>query len=143
MNALQIFNYNGHNVRTVQKYGETWFVGKDVAQVLGYSDVNKVVARHVDEEDKLNDKTVLSVANSRMVADRLDADEVCRFNLPHPQNPEKTFATACTNESGLYNVLLRSDKPEAKPLGYATPQKALFDHCRYVLCRFEIEPVPI
>lgn len=132
MNALQRFSYNGSNVRTVQKDGETWFVGKDVAQVLGYSDVNKAVAMHVDEEDKLNDKTALSVANSRMVASRLDADEkgACRIDTLGG-----TQEMTCINESGLYSVLFRSDKPEAKPLGYATPQKALFDHCRYVLKR--------
>lgn len=38
-----------------------------------------------------------------------------RFNLPHPQNPEKTIEMVCVNESGLYNIVLRSDKPEAKP----------------------------
>lgn len=34
------------------KNGEPWFVGKDVAVILGYSDVNKAVAMHVDNEDK-------------------------------------------------------------------------------------------
>lgn len=36
-------------------------MGKDVAQVLGYTDTNTAVAMHVDDEDKLNDKTVLSL----------------------------------------------------------------------------------
>lgn len=36
-------------------------MGKDVAQVLGYSDTNKAIAMHIDEEDKLNDKTALSL----------------------------------------------------------------------------------
>jgi prophage antirepressor-like protein len=40
---------------------------------------------------------------------------VGRFSLPHPQNPEKQIEMLCVNESGLYNVILRSDKQEAKP----------------------------
>ena len=41
--------------------GEPYFVGKDVAEILGYSDTNKAIAMHVDEEDKLNDKTSSSL----------------------------------------------------------------------------------
>ena len=38
-----------------------WFAGKDVAAVLGYSDTNKAIAMHVDEDDKLNDKMASSL----------------------------------------------------------------------------------
>lgn len=59
MNELQIFNNEEFgNIRTVTIDNEPWFVGKDVADALGYSDVNKAVAMHVENEDKkLNDKT--------------------------------------------------------------------------------------
>lgn len=59
MNELQIFNNEEFgNIRTVTIDNEPWFVGKDVAEALGYSDVNKAVAMHVENEDKkLNDKT--------------------------------------------------------------------------------------
>lgn len=87
---IQIFNYNGKNVRTVKKDGAPWFVLKDVCNTL-------------------------NISNQRDVQERLDPDEVGRFDLPHPQNPEKTIEMVCVNESGLYNVILRSDKPEAKP----------------------------
>lgn len=51
-------NNNFGTVRTICHDGEPWFVGKDVAAILGYADVNKAVAMHVDDEDKkLNDKT--------------------------------------------------------------------------------------
>lgn len=90
MNEIQIFNYNSNEVRTIQKDGEPWFVLKDIASILG-------------------------IENHKDLLKRLDPDEVGRFDLPHPQNPNKTIEMTCINESGLYNVILRSDKPEAKP----------------------------
>lgn len=59
MNELQIFkNEEFGEIRTVTIDNEPWFVGKDVAEALGYSDTNKAVAMHVENEDKkLNDKT--------------------------------------------------------------------------------------
>lgn len=58
-NQITQFDFRGATVRVLtDEQGEPWFVGKDVAQVLGYSDANKAVAMHVDNEDKkLNDKT--------------------------------------------------------------------------------------
>lgn len=59
MNELQIFNNEEFGeIRTVTIDNEPWFVGKDVASSLGYSDTNKAVAMHVEKEDKkLNDKS--------------------------------------------------------------------------------------
>lgn len=59
MQKLQIFKNEEFGViRTVTIDNEPWFVGKDVAESLGYSDTNKAVAMHVENEDKkLNDKT--------------------------------------------------------------------------------------
>lgn len=85
MNDLQIFNYNGNEVRTIQKDGEPWWVLKDVCGVLG-------------------------LKNPTMIAERLEDDEVTKFNLGGLSGE-----TNIINESGLYNVILRSDKPEAKP----------------------------
>lgn len=85
MNELQIFNYNGNEVRTVQIGGEPWWVLKDVCGVL-------------------------DLKNPTMIADRLDTDEVTKFNLGGLSGE-----TNIINESGLYNVILRSDKPQAKP----------------------------
>ncbi len=87
MNELKVFNYQSSEVRTVEVDGEPWFVLKDVCAVLG-------------------------IGNSRMVFDRLDDDEkgVSQIDtLGGLQN------MSIINESGLYNVILRSDKPEAKP----------------------------
>ena len=87
MNNLQVFNYNGNEVRTIQKDGEPWWVLKDVCEVLGLSSPHKVF-------------------------DRLDEDEKGRNQIPTPGGEQEMTVI---NESGLYNVILRSDKPEAKP----------------------------
>ena len=51
MNNLQVFNYNGNEVRTIQKDGEPWWVLKDVCEVLGLSSPHKVFDR-LDEDEK-------------------------------------------------------------------------------------------
>lgn len=84
MNGLQVFRYEGKQVRTVEKDGETWWVLKDVCEVL-------------------------QIKNPTDVWKRLDEDERARFNLG--RQGEGTII----NESGLYHVILRSDKPQAKP----------------------------
>ena len=74
-------------VRTAVIDGEPWFVGKDIAEVLGYVDPNKAIAMHVDEEDKLNDKTASSLGQR---------------------------GGWFINESGLYSLILSSNMPNAK-----------------------------
>ena len=87
MNGLQAFSYNSSEVRTVMRDGEPWFCLKDVCAVLG-------------------------ISKYRDVAARLDPDE---------REPVRVDTLGGTqemvfiNESGLYSVILRSDKPEAKP----------------------------
>ena len=62
MNDLQIFkNAEFGEIRTVIIENEPWFVGKDVAVILGYADPNTAIAMHVDEDDKLNDKSASSL----------------------------------------------------------------------------------
>jgi prophage antirepressor-like protein len=86
VNQLQIFSYEGNEVRTVQKDGETWWVLKDVCDVL---DIN----------------------NSRMVADRLDDDEK-GVSITDTLGGKQELTIV--SESGLYSVILLSRKPEAK-----------------------------
>lgn len=53
MNEIKIFeNAEFGSVRTLEVNGEPYFVGKEVAEILGYSNVNKAIQMHVDEEDK-------------------------------------------------------------------------------------------
>ena len=87
MNELQVFSYEGKEIRTIQRNGETWWVLKDLCGVLGLS-------------------------NARMIADRLDEDDVSLAYVTDSMGRRQQ--TNIVNESGLYNVILRSDKPEAK-----------------------------
>lgn len=82
---LQTWNYESSEIRTIQKNGEPWWVLADVCKVLDLSNPSKV-------------------------ADRLEPDEKANFELGL-----RGGATNCINESGLYAVILRSDKPQAKP----------------------------
>ena len=53
MNELKVFNNNEFgDVRVVEVDNEPWFVGKDVAEILGYSNPRKALIDHVDNEDK-------------------------------------------------------------------------------------------
>ena len=85
---IQVFeNEEFGKVRTTEVNGQPYFVGKDVAEILGYADTNKAIAMHVDEEDKLNDKTALSLGQR---------------------------GGWLINESGLYSLILTSKLPKAK-----------------------------
>lgn len=90
MNNIQLWDFEGDIVRTVEIDGVTWWSIKDICQVLG-------------------------IINNRDIKNRLEDDEVGRFNIPHPQNPEKTIEMTFVNEFGLYEFLFRSDKPKARP----------------------------
>lgn len=88
MEQLQIFkNEEFGEIRTVQLNNETYFVGKDVADILGYSNPSKALADHVDEEDKLNNESLSSLGQR---------------------------GGWLINESGLYSLILSSKMPSAK-----------------------------
>jgi len=62
MTDIQIFNNPEFgSIRTIEQNGEPWFVGKDVAEALGYSNASKALADHVDEQDKLNNESLVSL----------------------------------------------------------------------------------
>lgn len=87
MSNIQIFNYRSNEVRTVEMGGEPWFVLKDVCNILG-------------------------ISKYRDTAARLDADERGSVEVDTLGGTQQVIAV---NESGLYHVILRSDKPEAAP----------------------------
>ena len=89
MNNIQEFLYENSPIRMIESNGETWWVLKDICKLL-------------------------SIENHKNITKRLEEDEVGTFELPHPQSKEKKLEMLCVNESGLYSVILRSDKPEAK-----------------------------
>ena len=68
MNELQIFNSEEFGeIRTVTIDGEPWFVGKDVADILEYTNTAKAIRDHVDDEDKLTERIVLSGQNREVI----------------------------------------------------------------------------
>ena len=87
MNTPQIFNFERNEVRTILVNDEPYFVGKDVAGVLGYSNTKDALSRHVDSEDKMGSRITTS-----------------------GQSREMTII----NESGLYSLILKSKLPNAK-----------------------------
>ena len=58
MNNLTKWNFENSEVRTLTIENEPYFVGKDVATVLGYSNPRKALLDHIDEEDKLDGGTI-------------------------------------------------------------------------------------
>lgn len=113
MNNLQIFDSPDFGqIRTIQQNGEPWFVGKDVADILGYQNGSRDVNRHVDEDDRQNYQNGTFESNRGLTI---------------------------INESGLYSLILSSKMPKAKEFkrwvtsevipairkhgGYLTPDK--------------------
>ena len=87
MNELKVFDFEQQNVRTVIVENEPYFVGKDVAEVLGYSRPDNAVRSHIEKEDKLTHQISASGQNRKMTL---------------------------INESGLYSLILKSKLPDAK-----------------------------
>lgn len=87
-NKIQVWNYESSEIRTVQVNGEPWFVLADVCKVL-------------------------ELSTPARVAERLEKDEVSQTHTIDRMGREQK--TTIINESGLYTVILRSDKPQAKP----------------------------
>lgn len=87
MNTPQIFNFEQNEVRTILVNDEPYFVGKDVAEILGYERADNAIRNHVDDEDKLTHQISASGQNRNMTI---------------------------INESGLYSLILKSKLPSAK-----------------------------
>lgn len=89
-NELRVFNNTEFGqVRVIEKDGEPWFVGKDVTEILGYANTPKTIKDHIDDEDKLIERIVIS-----------------------GQNREVNII----NKSGVYSLILASKLPSAKDL---------------------------
>ena len=82
----EIFNFHGQEVRTLTIEDEPWFVGKDVADILGYQNGSRDINRHVDEEDRQN----------------------------YQNGTFGNRGVTVINESGLYSLILSSKLPQAK-----------------------------
>lgn len=90
MNELTVFeNKDFGSIRTVQIDGQPYFVGKDIAEILGYSNTRKALIDHIDKDDKKDGVTI-------------------RDAIGREQK------SVCINESGLYSLILSSKLPSAK-----------------------------
>lgn len=89
MNDIQLFDFEGQEVRTVLKDNEVWFVGKDVCNVLGFGNYRDALSRHVDDEDKIDGVGITD-------------------SMGRSQNP------TLINESGVYALIFGSRLPSAK-----------------------------
>lgn len=88
-NELQLFDFENNQIRALKINNEPWFVGKDVATILGYSNTRKALIDHVDDEDKKDGVTI--------------RDSMGRSQL-----------AVVINESGMYSLILSSKLPNAK-----------------------------
>ena len=94
MHKLEIFSSDDFGeIRVVEIQGEPWFVGKDVAEVLGYSNTKDAISSHVDDEDK----------------QIFQKSENTTFEIPNR-------GMTIINESGLYSLILSSKLPNAKKI---------------------------
>ena len=84
---IQTFNFENQQVRTIEIENKPYFVGKDVATILGYKDTSDALKKHVDEDDKLTRRFADSGQGRNMYI---------------------------INESGLYSLILSSKLPNAK-----------------------------
>lgn len=92
MNDLAIFeNPEFGHIRGLKIEGEPWFVGKDIAEALGYADTAAALKKHVDDEDKKLFK----------------ADDLPTLKMSN-------YGAYLINESGLYSLMLKSKLPGAK-----------------------------
>ena len=87
LKTQQVFNFENNSIRTILVNDELYFIGKDVAEILGYKNVSRDINRHVDEEDRQNYQNGT-------------------FESPR--------GLTIINESGLYSLILGSKLPKAK-----------------------------
>lgn len=99
MNEIQIFNNPEFGeIRTLTIDGEPWFVGKDVAEALGYEAPKNAIPSHVDEDDRV----------------LVNAETQHRFSAEFSYKELGQRGGWLINESGLYSLILSSKLPGAK-----------------------------
>lgn len=107
-NEIMLFKHDEFGeVRTLVIDGEPWFVGKDVATILGYKDTSDALKKHVDTEDKLSRRFADSGQNREMYV---------------------------INESGLYSLVLSSKLPKAREFKHWVTSKILPSLRKYGAC---------
>lgn len=108
MNELKIFNSEEFgSVRTVEIEGEVWFIGKDVAEALGYKNTKDALGTHVTEEDKRNiQRSEIATLENHIPKETLNVNFVSA-DIPNR-------GLTAINESGLYSLIFGSKLESAK-----------------------------
>lgn len=87
-NDIQLFSFDNQQVRTLVINDQPYFIGKDVAEILGYKNTKDALAKHVNDEDKLRSRIATSGQNRAMTA---------------------------INESGLYDLIFDASRQSKNP----------------------------
>ena len=105
-NSVTVFNYEESKFDVIMIEGEPWFIGKQVAAILGYEDTKKAIKLHVDVDDRqLVDRLMLTNGSSnRGVNCTLSNKAISGINT----------SITIINESGLYSLILSSKLDGAK-----------------------------
>ena len=106
MDLLKELNYQGKEVRVIENKGKTYFVGKDVAEVLGYSNYRDALKRHVDLDEKIDGVVI--------------HDSIGREQKP-----------VLIDESGLYSLIFSSKLDSAKKFRKWVTKEVLPDIRKY------------
>ena len=102
MMQLQLVQNEQFKVRKTEYQGDTWFVARDVADILGYKNANNAVTAHVEEDD--------------MVTTKVDTNKGLR-------------STILINEIGVYSLVLASKLPSAKTFQCKMIHEGMTDFC--------------
>lgn len=98
ISSIEIFeNSEFGEIKTIAINGEPWFVGKEIASILGYSNTNDAVIKHVDEDDK-------------QVVQLSDIQDPRETLPPHMKGSKVVII----NESGLYSLIMGSELESSK-----------------------------
>lgn len=107
MNELTIFNYGNKGIRTTLINNEPWFVGKDVAEILGYKNTKDALISHIDEDDK----KIIQRSDFTTIENYIPKSALA-MNLVHADVPNRGLTII--NESGLYSLIFSSKLEGAK-----------------------------
>lgn len=110
VSSQPVFNFGAHSVRVVVRDGEPWFVASDVCGALEYKNTSKAVADHLDDDERMTIAAGDSHSN--------DSNQSLESKGTQIVSPIRSRGgarhTVVINESGLYALVLRSRKPEAR-----------------------------
>ena len=119
MNELQVFNFKHNDVRVIEKNGAPWFIAKDVCDVLGINNSRQAL-RLLDKDDLMSFQMTSGGQKREMngvseAIKPLDDDEISELSFSEDRkNKVIPRCLKIISESGLYTLIMRSNKPDAK-----------------------------